>query len=292
MQEEECPVCLLTVVPGLSIKHECGHRTHGECMDQDNPNFEKCARCLNIAPKLAISQPTSFEGNDYVMNPIGKSILGSIKKIWSKEVPIQTRLQEGKPLEHLMAKYDCHLQRMLANGITLDDFLMNGYTFDDLQVYDDIKNGGDRAKKALIALQCNAEHLRSMPTLPYISAKSVVEDFGLYFPENDALSVVGGKNQEAWTLADLDRLGFTVKDLFGAGLTLYEQYEDLEPTPQLERKMGITKRDLDELMVQTRVVERPMREVYHSPEPVRRESLLAPIPVAKPKRKLHGLKKK
>jgi hypothetical protein len=220
-------------------------------MDEANPNFEKCVKCVSsgICEKETVAtldQPRSYNGRDYVANPLSNGTFSRIAGRLTRGVP--HILKKGLPLEHLIAQHGAHLQYLLANRVTWQDFLDNGYTWKDVQVYSDIASRDDRTRQALVALQVNASHFNdSIPIADIqscVDPRAIVEHFGLYFSETGAPLTAFNKE---WTLQDLADLNFTVDDLFGAGLENVEQYEYLQPTPELERRMGITATDIDEL---------------------------------------------
>jgi hypothetical protein len=125
---------------------------------------------------------------------------------------------------------------LLKQGVDMTDFLSNGYTWNDLLLYEDVgRKGATRAKQALMALRCNANHFRDYPdALPY---KKVAEHaqlqpydlgtcFGLGFPTDPpgSLQCMGDEN---WTARDCVRLGLNMDDLRDFGLVGLQQYEDL-----------------------------------------------------------------
>jgi len=285
-----CPVCHKSIKPGLDITHGCGHQSHALCLDQANPNFDQCAKCLNPTVELTLKQPTSLNGRDYVTSPANR--------IWSKITRKVEKLNSQLPLQHLMAEYNYDLQYLLSQGVTLDELLNSGYTVDDLELYDDFagRNGQRRSKHTLISLGVEARHFREHPQLlsKLEHPKDLITDFGLYFPDKDCLplSVYDKEPEQPYTLVELCNMGWTSKELFGAGLDFIEQYQDLEPDRESERKMGISKKDIEQLPSYT---EREV--VYDTREPeVIIINRTAPTErqverVNKPRR-YHGLKKK
>lgn len=241
MGKEICPVCRKGVTAGMSIRHKvCRHMTHAECMNQVDPDFKQCAGCRGIAPKASMEHPRVYNGRDYVENPVVESLFTSIRSKIKKQESILT---QQLPLDHLNVQHGYHLQRLLSEGVTLDDFLANGYTYDDLTIYPSIR---DRKLQTLIALKCTADHFKKKQVpVDGITPRDIVESFGLYFPEN--CGALMSPSNEYWSAAQLVDLGFKVDDLFGAGLEYIEQYNDLEPTDAEESAMGITAADLDDL---------------------------------------------
>lgn len=74
-------------------------------------------------------------------------------------------LNNGVPIDTIIKRNKLGLQHFLKAGITLDDFLKNGYKWKDLLKFDDIANGGpERALQALtIGLKASANHFRLYP---------------------------------------------------------------------------------------------------------------------------------
>lgn len=281
-----CPVCHKSIKPGLDITHSCGHQSHALCLDQVNPNFEMCDKCLNKSVDtldVEKKQPTSLNGRDYVVSPANR--------LWSKITRKVEKLNSKLPLEHLMAEHNYDLQYLLSQGVTLDEMLHNGYTIEDLELYDDFagRNGRKRSKQALIALDAQVQHFRDYPKLlsKLEHPKDLITDFGLYFPEDNALSlsVYGKELEQPFTLRELCEMGWTKKELFGAGLEYIEQYEDLMPDKESQRKMGIKRKDLDNLLTCEPVYYAPVRT--RDPEP---QIIVVEKPVNS-RRKYHGLKK-
>jgi len=295
MSTEICPVCKKIVTKGLSITHkQCGHRTHGHCMDQANPNFLLCSKCVGDDLETSIEHPTTFNGRDYIESPIVPSLFASLSSVMRKKESILTK---QLPLDHLIAQHGYTLQRLLSEGVSFDDFINNGYSYKDLELYPSIH---DRKLKTLVALKCTADHFKKgQIPLENISARNIVEYFGLYFPEK--CGALTSPSNEYWSAADLVGLGFTAEDLFGAGLEYLEQYEDLEPSPEDERALGMTKQDIDELFVYNQPIEEHEQVVYveqrREPEQVvyvehRREpEYRRPKSIPRIKRH-HGFKKK
>lgn len=296
MSNSECPVCFKSVSKGLSITHEvCGHMTHGHCMDQTNPDFDRCVNCQSgstLQVSNAPSSPRSFQGRDYIGDPMMDSagILASLSGMLKRN-PAKELLAKGKSLKHLKAQHDAHLQYMLHHGVTIDDYLKNGYTYADLErCYSDLTT---RRKDTLFALGCNADHFRldQVPIGKDISGSDMIEYFGLHFPPGcQPLVAYGSSVEKPWTMKDLIKLGLRAKDLRSAGLEYFEQYQNLFPQDREEEIMGITDEFVEELPF-----------YGHPPIEDREERIVVkiqrPIPVATREKKkktlpvrYHGLK--
>ena len=291
MSIEICPVCVKVVTKGLSFKHKkCNHRLHGHCMDldQEEPNFDTCAHCLG-ASTTDITHPSTFEGRDYIENPASSSLFSSIRGLVTRKTSI---LDKQLPLDHLIAQHGYGLQRLLSEGTCFNDFIGNGYTYEDLQLYPSIQN---KQIKTLVALRCDASHFRSgkIP-MDGITPKILIENFGLYFPPNcQPLNAFG---QEPWSAHELVKLGFKIGDLFGAELEYFEQYQDLNPQDEDEIAMGVTDADIEQLPFYNHknvilVKEQPV--VQPRTHYVEREPVQIPIIQHKPRiKRYHGLRKK
>lgn len=319
-----CSICYKEVKKGQGIKHEvCGHLSHGWCLDQENPDFDHCYDCKNnsnekIATKreirpLEVDQPRSYhvDGRDYIADPLPRKdqqgVLANLaSKLTMKENTMKNALKEGLPLKTLVAQYGCYLQAMLAHQVTIDDFIHSGYTFKDMQdaYSNDLGENADKDRyiDALYALNVTPDHFRSkiVPVDKLATPRDIIEQFGLVFPGNCGNLVTNERTD--WTLAELCDLGFTVDDVFGAGLQFYDQLEQLEPTRRAGdlEKMGFTQQDIDDLPIYKDMQHAIYQEVEFRPqyiEPVQtaRTYTREPRRIPKPKpirRKHHGLRKK
>ena len=277
MDSRTCVICREPVDLAGSIAHKCSHRTHGLCLknlcseQNTKPDFHKCPHCLGLVdvnePLLPESEPDNFQGRDYVVNPLEKppafSKLKKLTRNWTRVDKDETEdlvylLSLGPqecPMDWLMRnKEQMGLQRLLAEGIQIDDLLDAGYTWKDLCMFKDVRGGGDRCKKALVALGMDAAHFRDHPTaLPFaeikekagITGRDVVELFGLYFPDGAHLTQdfgvkVAGRektDRRGWLASDLVNLQLTADDLWGAGIEWLEQYEQLQANDEEETKL-------------------------------------------------------
>lgn len=300
MSVRECPVCRTTVPPGLhGIRLECSHWVHTKCLDKKDPDFEQCAACKGdvdlSVPLVDANEPSCIDGRDYVQEPLASDSYFTSLRSRSK---VFTWLAERKPIEWMIRNQGYGLQRMLQDGVTMDDFMKNGYTWQDLRTFKDFSVGGERGRQALFALKGNAEHFRDyahllgsvIPDLE-INGRHLVELYGFYFPSaNEPLSVVNGRNEKHWTAAQLATLGMKAQDLFGAGMETVDQYAHLQPTAKDERVMGITNADMDALMqpVEEQAEQVIIVERAAAPQPT---IIRIPAVVPKPKMKrVHGLK--
>jgi len=224
-----CSKCWKLIKLGEGIKHDCEHNTHALCLPKNptDKDFEKCFKCRNQQQTLPIKEITSFDGYDYVENPIATQQQPNeyINKIF----------KDCDTIEEIVLGHGLHLQEMLFNGVTIDTFLQNGFDWKDLIKIQDLSNPGEKRIKALFALKCNAEDFHNYPDkLPVkelkITPLNLIDDFGLYFPKDGLLSTHYGQNDFEWTLNDLKKLGIRNTDLWDAGLQSARQYEGLLPT--------------------------------------------------------------
>jgi len=230
-----CSKCWQPIKVGDSANHDCGHKSHLSCMplDPTDDDFEKCFGCRNQQMTLPIKEIKLFNDHDYVEKPI-------FDKEYNKE--IDKIFEHCDTIESIILGEDFHLQEMLYNGVTIDTFLRYGLDWEDLVKFEDLSKPGERRIKALVALKCIAEDFHNYPDrLPIkeigITAKNLIEDFGLYFPENQPLSTHYGENKIEWTLEDLRKLGVKNQDLWSAGLKLRRQYENLMPSREQVNQM-------------------------------------------------------
>lgn len=295
----QCPACRTTVPPGLhGIRLECSHWVHTKCLDKKNPDFDQCVACKGVVdlnvPLVDVNEPTCIDGRDYVQEPVASnSVLSSLGR--HKREPF-TFLAEKKSIEWMIRNQGYGLQKMLQAGVTMNDFLNNGYTWQQLRTFKDLSEDApskERSRMALYALKTNAEHFRDHPHLLgsvipdlEINGRHLVELYGFYFPENgQPLSVVGGKNESYWNASDLVKLGMKAQDLFGAGMETLDQYQHLQASQEDARALEMTGSDIESL---------------YEPEPeIVRESVVVvepaivrvPVVVPKPKvKRVHGLK--
>jgi hypothetical protein len=301
--ERTCPSCYKTVEAGLhGMKLECNHWVHTKCLDKKEPNFEKCNMCLSSSSSPSSSSFSPYDhdaidGRDYISNPVSSA--SWVYKAFVKE-PF-TWLREHKKLEWIMNEKKYGLQKLLQAGVCIEDFLQNGYTWDNLKIY---KGFQERLVPTLKALKCNAEHFREYKNDFKLTGRQLVEDFGLYFPKGGKpMQCMGGKNQKSWIASELVDLGFEIKDLFGADMQYIEQYAALQPTDEDEIKLKVEDKDIDALPSIVKQVERAKEIlnpqaiqksiVYKEEMPKREEEVISILQVdlPPPPRRIHGLRK-
>ena len=314
MNQLICPSCRKTVEPGLhGIQLECKHWVHPKCLDRKSPDFERCAACkgdvnLNV-PQFDETEPDSIDGRDYVQNPLSDSIF---TRLLRKGEPFKW-IADKTPLSWLIQEKGFGLQRMIMSGVRFEDFMAGGYNWDDMKAFKDfgMPERKERAREALFALKCNAEHLRDYQHLIGnmigdlgINGRHIVELYGLHFPENSCspLVTMGGRNDKPWHASHLVKLGFKMHDIVGAGITFVEQYAYLNPTDADEVAMNVTDQDisglpsLSELEKQKRAsaaLAAEAAKVSSAHPPPRPNYITIPkFEMEKPKPMVHRLKKR
>jgi hypothetical protein len=295
--DRTCPSCYKTVEAGLhGMKLECNHWVHTKCLDKKEPNFEKCSACLSSTSSSPSQELDAIDGRDYISNPVSSA--SWVYKAFVKE-PF-TWLREHKKLEWIMNEKKYGLQKLLQAGVCIEDFLQNGYTWENLKIY---KGFQDRPVQTLKALKCNAEHFREHP-LPFkLTGRQLVEDFGLYFPKGGKpMQCNGGKNQKPWIAKELVDLGFEIKDLYGADMQYIEQYAALQPTDEDEVKLKVEDKDIDALPSIVKQVERA-KEILNPQAPhanqnvykevkEKEEEIIFKVELPPPVKRVHGLRNK
>lgn len=247
-----CPFCDTEVKVGVhGIQFlECKHWVHTKCFKQNQCNFEYCKEgCSGPAPSdsssvRVLEEESNYQGHDYISNPKDPSWWTSTRQTFlgSEVARLLDAGPKKCPIAWLIKDKGYGLQHLLADGIDIEDFVTNGYTWQDLKQFKDMQT---RPKEALYALHLNAEHLRDYPeALPVkdigITGQELVELYGFYFPEDsDEAEVLNGRNIKRWTAKDLVQLGMTVRDLFGADMRTFEQYEALSPSDEDEAALGV-----------------------------------------------------
>ena len=273
MNGRTCVLCRGPVDLAGSINHKsCPHRSHGLCLQNHKDetgheiDWHKCPACLDQvdlnAPVIPVNTPQNYNGRDYIVNPpTRQSIFSRVKKAtvnWTnvdkEDTEDMTYLIAQGPQECpvdwlLRTKDNMSIHRIIHDGVTLDDFINAGYCWDDLMIFPEIYNGGERSIKALAALGCDATHFRDCLSFDEVKkdtgnvlwARHMVEQFGLHFPsvgDDFGMRVVQRpKDDRQWTADHLVEFGFDSMDLEGAGMEYYEQYEALCPTEEEERKL-------------------------------------------------------
>jgi hypothetical protein len=295
-----CSYCFKVVNAGLyGIKLNCGHWVHSKCLNKKEPDFDNCAECKG---EITLKEPLPNNKRDYINEPLADSWWLTFKKTAWKKEPF-TFLNEQIPIRELILQKQYGLQKLLEAGVTIDDFLSNQYTWDDLKTFQDFQQNNNRSKEALIALKCNAEHFRDYYhvlgkaiTDLNITGRDMVELYGIYFTEKtpDPMMVAGGKNIKLWSASDVLKLGMTMKDLYGARLQWYEQYANLEASEDEAKRLGVKdNEELTSFHAQTIVPDDTNKVIVeiHQHNVVKKKPVVTYIP---PKTSIvcHGLKPK
>lgn len=256
-----CVVCNDYVNAGKGLRTDCGHWTHSECWRSigKQKDFDNCPRCLGYVDDTTLDEPVTDDGVDYVMNPPTKNTLSMLRGAASQVLTVLSRkkrtdtanpfflLSQGPyqmPIKSIIREHHIGLQHMIKAGVTIDDFLNNGYSIDDMLAFKDIgERGSQRAHQALWALQMTADHMRdygdsllSVNTLKEklgVTPSIICTVFGLEFPPGG--HPLRSPFSEDWTARDVVTLGLTMDDLLNhAGMEYQEQYFDLDPTTEDE----------------------------------------------------------
>ena len=244
----KCCLCGETVKSAFGLQHrKCGHDTHVDCFAKHGikEDYKHCPECLGQVKAPAIEEPVPLDGVDYVKNPGSKPGTGMLSNVKSfvmsktSSAPAAVTglklLQSRVPITTLMSKHKMGLQHLLKEGVNIEDFLCNGYTWNDIKCYSDFTSGHARGKDTLVALGVRATHLRDYPDALPASVLNkelglVGADYctvlGLEFPEMGSLKC--GEDYQ-WTAQDCVNFGLTIADLadFGYGMQYLQQYEDL-----------------------------------------------------------------
>lgn len=261
----ECVKCGLPVEEELRVPmRQCSHRVHADCLLSDPEevrSYKKCGLCLgHYAPRevLPQSEPRLLGNRDWVLNPGRRNTGSVVQKVasfipgfGSKEDASTSKnpfflLQYRKPVGAMMRENGLGLDHFLEVGVTMRDFLQHGYTWQDLQAYEDIgQKGAHRCLQAISSgLKTTANDFRDYPdALPYKEVREhtrfrngdVCRLFGLTFPGEDGfLECAGDAN---WNAQDCVDLGLTFSDLKDFGMAYTHQY--------LQMMMGLSEAEAD-----------------------------------------------
>jgi hypothetical protein len=218
-----------------------------------------CAGCDGVVAPIgrkaaseSISEPHTTDGINYILNPGVKRGASKLKAVASYIPGLSSRVVEDVktsqdpefllanhvPLPTIMKVNKLGLDHFLKAGIQMEDFLKNGYTWKDLQVFEAISRKG--AKTSLqaitVGLHATANLFRDYPdAFPFDEIKAqtklqnsdLCELFGLTFPDNAPLECYG---DQQWNALHCVNLGLTMDDLTDFGLTSKQQYEELYST--------------------------------------------------------------
>ena len=220
----------------MKMSH-CHHWVHTACL-KNRTSFKQCDRCTGTFVGFDINEPNEWDGRDYLAQPPegGTWIKRGEPFIWFKE---------RKPLTWISKQYG--LQRLLAAGVDVEDFVGNGYTWKQMkEAFKDFNACGERAIDGLVALGCNGEHLRDYGKMMEgcltdlsVTQQQLVEKFGFAY-DDEGLKVVNGKNQKSWTGKEAKMVGLTKEGLMLAGLKTPLQFASFGD----DTDFGVTMEDL------------------------------------------------
>lgn len=194
-----------------------------------------------VVASIPVGEPRTTDGIDYVLKPgLGQSIgvkdyfkskLGMAVPmdvppsivLLNKRTPIAKIWQAGYGLDHL-----------LRDGATIDTFLVNGYKWDDLCMFQDVGHvSARRSLETLISgLGMCANHLRDRyDQLPADKFRKLTKIVPGDFCRQLALQFKG-RNLTCWDADDWNaehcvRLGLNMEDLMRIGLRTRQQYVQL-----------------------------------------------------------------
>ena len=268
-----CSVCNATAELAYSIQHRgCKHYTHSDCFPPgQKPNFILCANCDGAPPdgrSRKVAEPHTHDNIEYWRNPGKRNENGStsfVSGVFSRvkgavvatptapETPFQL-LKRHVPVAQIMSQHGYGLDHILRDGLDIEDFMANGYDWDDLCAFEYVAGMGPfRCLETLHnGLGLTANHLRDNPDRLPVDAilaatKMPTSDWnkrlGLTFEENGPLHCYGDNN---WNAMHCVALGLTMDDLIDFGLWRIEQYEDLlkgltrSERAKAERDLGVT----------------------------------------------------
>ena len=246
-----------------SYTHGCGHTTHTEC-SEEGFSHKKCKEtCGANAP---IKQPRPADGIDYVLKPNGKTkasyvgkVIGSlISRKPAEKTPLDL-LKEQVSVSTLIKRHNLGLQHILKEGIDIEDFISNGYTWDQLCEFEDIsQKGPKRALQAFCTgLGVSANHLRDFGDkhgiLPVDKFKKITDivtsDYRDYLGLEFAPLLRCLKDSN-WTAKHCLDIGLKFDDLCDLGMESMYQYKalvhDLSPKEKalVEKRLEVNKKVL------------------------------------------------
>ena len=271
----------------------CGHSMHSSCIRKFNDmDVKQCIECSGRTVALPSIEETVYNGHDYVSEPKPTTV-------WLRNKEPFTFLTAKKPIKWIVCEKKWGLQRLLSAGVTIDDFVKNGYTWSDVKFFKDMQS---RPREALYALGCNMEHFRdyahSLPAAEIgIIGRDYSEWFGFQFADKKGPPTVkGGKNTVTWKCDELLALGITFDDLTYAGMTHVEQFVHIEANDSQETQLGVTDENFKRLIPPLGVPAAEPREQGEiaaiAPVPAAEEIPPPSIPFKPKTRRLHALKKK
>jgi hypothetical protein len=268
-----CVICdeELNLGREMCLDHDCGHYSHARCHSNDDTALE-CAQCVpeSMAAqcKPALTEPP-WQGADWVTcdiaaaSPLASNLWTRVKDATKRgdaediETPL-TLIAMKKPVEWIIRNKKLGLGHLFNAGVRLDDFLKNGYTLDDLCVFQDIGHRGpQRGLLALQRLGLNPDHLieynvqlpigemqqRFELTPAKICSRAM--NGGLGFHPTDGLRT---PRSTQWYLEDVLYLGFSFQDLVACGLWSRDHFDKLgNPDRDQMKLLQCTPADIDML---------------------------------------------
>jgi len=264
-----CVKCGENVPEELKITFsQCAHHIHADCLSSDpNKSWSKCGLCLGHYEPIIVAEkvgpkrgkPRLMDGVDWCINP-GTRNTGSKLATVASYVPMYGKrfeetsenstnpfflLKLGKEIPDIMTENQLDLPHFCKVGVTMRDFLENGYSWEDLKHFKDISGKGSKRTLQVIAkgLHTDANDFRDYPeALPFKQVKAetkfkngdICRLFGLTFPERGSHPgdpVEGGflqcKGDKNWKAQDCIDLELKMGELSDFGLNYVHQYIEL-----------------------------------------------------------------
>ncbi len=287
-----CYLCGEHVEAAFQIEHfGCKCKAHAQCLEEPI-NYKYCTSHDPTAPKVVGSpvratvrgsggfgpcgaEPRTTDGINWILNPGAwnpeeptlRKVGALISSRFAETVDNSKRpiylLRNHVPVRTIMERNGLGMDHFCAKGVTLGDFLDNGYVWDDLMQFEAVagRRGGVTPLQAVaIGLQAQATHFRDYPTaFPYEVVRAhtgfepfdLHELFGLKFPDDGPLECAGDTN---WNALHCVSFGLTADDLVAMGMQYVEQYEDLmhglpiKKQQEASKALGFTEQHLKSLV--------------------------------------------
>lgn len=279
MNSINCVICQ----KGIDVRRDmtidfypCHCYVHANCLPSQNDiayGDDDCPQCKQSSPLQplvqSIAEPVA-PGEDWVTTPPpAPGVLRSMYARVADTLVTDDRdvnhprrlLQQHKPLKWIIQEKKWGLSHLVAMGVTLQDFLDNNYSLDELCVFQDI--GGpattpQRKQRALVRLGVDPDMLIDYQHL--LPIETLRRDFALTPACISAISFNGGLGfhpieglrtpaSAQWTLDNVIYLGYTYDDLLRCGLRYQEQWDELEPTQDHMTALHVTDDDIAALSV-------------------------------------------
>lgn len=265
-----CSICEqeIDMRRALRIPHDCGCYSHTACHNVES-DFQ-CARC-RVGSKAASLRLPYTEVNNYpdfdwvtvdrkdlmarvtsARVALGKWLSIGATHVQDTENPL-ILMRTKMSLETIMRRRNWCLGDFYFRGVTLDNFVQNGYSLDDLQkVSQDVR---ERPLATLRRLGLTPDHLVEYNNLlpieklqfkpQDIASKMTGGGLG-YNPKVKCICSAGSGAK--WTVDELLHLGFVFDDLVSIGVNTRERWESLGKISRDQlKKLGARPQDIASL---------------------------------------------